>query len=65
VSRNQKINEFERNFEEMEVKELRRWKSYWTYHAEQLAPKVRKQAMKRVYEIDKVIERKSVAELNR
>lgn len=43
----------------MEVDELQRWKDYWTVHAQQLAPKVRKQAMKRVYEIEKAIEKRT------
>jgi hypothetical protein len=35
---------------------------YWTQHAQGLAPKVRKQAMKRVYEIEKAIEQRSKVE---
>jgi hypothetical protein len=65
MSRFKKLEEFERKFDQMDVKELRRWKSYWTYHAEHLAPKIRKQAMKRVYDIDNAIERKSVVEPSR
>lgn len=42
----------------MEIDELRRWKAYWTQHAQRLAPKIRKQAMKRVYRIDRAIARK-------
>ncbi len=52
------LEEFERNFDSMDVAELERWKSYWTRHAQQLAPKVRKLAMKRVYDIEKAIEQK-------
>ena len=52
------LKEFERNFATMTVAELERWKGYWTSHAEQLAPKARKQAMKRVYEIEKAIEQR-------
>jgi hypothetical protein len=58
MSRFQALADFERRFNTMDVDELRQWKKYWTQHAQQLASKVRKQAMKRVYEIDKVIERK-------
>ncbi len=58
MSRFQALEDFERRFDTMEVDELQQWKKYWTQHAQQLAPKVRKQAMKRVYDIDKAIERK-------
>jgi len=52
------LKEFERNFDAMNVAELEDWKSYWTRHAQQLAPKVRKLAMKRVYDIEKAIAQK-------
>jgi hypothetical protein len=58
----EKLRDFERRFVKMDVDELKRWKIYWTQHAQGLAPKIRKQAMKRVYEIDKAIERKSADE---
>ena len=51
------LEEFERNFEKMGIEELRRWQSYWTQHAQFLAPKVRKEAMRRVHEIEKTITR--------
>jgi hypothetical protein len=53
-----KLDEFERTFDTMGVGELKWWKSYWTRHAEQLSPKVRKQAMKRVYDIEQAIAQK-------
>jgi hypothetical protein len=59
MSRFQKLEDFERRFDTMSVDELKRWKSYWTYHAQQLAPKVRKQAMKRVYDIERAIEKRT------
>jgi hypothetical protein len=52
------LEEFERTFDAMGVGELKWWKWYWTRHAEQLSPKVRKQAMKKVYDIEKAIEQK-------
>ena len=52
------LKEFESNFDTMDFGELKRWKSYWARHAQQLAPKARKLAMKRVYEIEKAIEQK-------
>lgn len=52
------LEEFERRFAAMDVAELKRWKWYWTRHAQHLSPKVRKQAMKRVHDIEKAIERK-------
>ena len=51
-------DEFEQRFAEMDIGELRRWRAYWTTHAECLAPKVRKIAMKRVHRIDAAIARK-------
>ena len=51
--------EFEQRFDKMGVDELKRWKKYWTQHAQLLAPKVKKQAMKRVYEIEKAIDRRT------
>jgi hypothetical protein len=53
-----KLQEFEKRFPKMDVAELRQWAVYWTQHAHGLQPKIRKQAMKRVYEIEKIIERK-------
>ncbi len=53
-----KLQEFEKRFPKMDVAELRQWAVYWTQHAQGLQPKIRKQAMKRVYEIEKVIARK-------
>ena len=59
MSRFQALDDYERRFETMRVDELRQWKNYWTRHADQLAPKVRKQAMKRVREIERAIEKRS------
>jgi hypothetical protein len=53
------LRDFEKRFDTMGVDELKRWKVYWTQHAQGLVPKIRKQAMKRVYEIEKAIERRS------
>jgi len=53
------LRDFERRFDTMSVAELKRWKTYWTQHAQGLQPKIRKQAMKRVYDIEKAIESKS------
>jgi hypothetical protein len=50
-----KLKDFERRFDAMDVSELKRWKIYWTNHAQRLAPKIRKQAMKKVYDIEKEI----------
>lgn len=52
------LEEFERTFDAMGVGQLQWWKWYWTRHAEQLSPKARKQAMKRVRDIEKAIEQK-------
>ena len=49
------LEEFERCFDTMNVVELKRWKAYWTLHAQQLAPKVRRLAMKRVHKIEEAI----------
>lgn len=55
MTRFKQLEEFEGRFESMNVDDLRRWKKYWTEHAQHLAPKVRKEAMKRVHKIDKKI----------
>lgn len=52
------LEEFESRFDSMDVQELERWRWYWTRHAQRLAPKARKQAMKRIYDIEKAIEQK-------
>lgn len=62
MSRFKKLQEFEERFEIMSVEELERWKMYWTQHAEALQPKIRKQALKRVYDIDKAIQKRSQEE---
>ena len=51
MSRFREHDEFEARFDEMDVPELRRWKAYWTKHAELLAPKVRKLAIRRLHRI--------------
>ncbi|GAB3031858.1 hypothetical protein GCM10027285_13330 [Oleiagrimonas citrea] len=55
MSRFRELDDFNRRFDSMEVDELKRWKKYWTQHAQHLGPKVRKDAMKRVHRIDKAI----------
>lgn len=62
MSRFQALKDFEQRFDSMSVDELKRWKTYWTQHAQGLAPKVRKQAMKRVYEIEQAIQTRSQAD---
>ena len=62
MSKFKELEEFERRFDLMDVSELRQWKTYWTQHSQQLAPKIRKEAMKRVYKIDKAIARKELDE---
>jgi hypothetical protein len=59
MSQFRELRDFERRFDSMDVAELKRWKTYWTQHAQLLAPKVRKQAMKRIHEIDKAIQARS------
>ena len=53
------LRDFESRFDTMSVDELKQWKTYWTQHAEGLAPKVRKLAMKRVYVIENAIQMRS------
>lgn len=59
MSRFKPLDDFERRFETMTVDELKKWKEYWMRHAQALAPKIRKQAMKRVYDIERAIKRRS------
>ena len=49
------LEEFESRFATMAVPELERWKVYWVQHAQHLAPRVRKEAMRRVHKIEKAI----------
>ena len=49
------LEDFEDRFEAMDASELERWKAYWMQHARNLAPKVRKEAMRRVHRIDKAL----------
>ena len=56
------LEEFERRFDTMDVAELKRWKTYWTLHAQKFVPKLRKQAMKRVYDIEKAIDQRGEKE---
>lgn len=56
-----KLRDFESRFDTMSVEELKQWKIYWTQHAQGLAPKVRKLAMKRIYEIENAIQTRSQA----
>ena len=56
-----KLVDFESRFPTMDIAELKDWRAYWTWHAQWLAPKVRKAAMKRVYEIDKAIRARDVS----
>ena len=55
------LRDFESRFDTMSVEELKQWKIYWTQHAQGLVPKVRKLAMKRVYEIENAIQTRSQA----
>jgi hypothetical protein len=55
----QELRDFDRRFDTMSVDELERWKRYWTQHAQGLVPQVRKQAMKRVYDIERAIQQRS------
>ena len=53
------LRDFEKRFDTMGVEELKRWRVYWTQHAQGLAPKIRKLAMKRVHTIERAIELRS------
>jgi len=59
-----KLRDFEKRFDTMSVAELKRWKIYWTEHAQQLQPKIQKLAMKRVHKIERSIEIKSRSDEN-
>ncbi len=59
-----KLRDFESRFDTMSVDDLSQWKAYWTQHAQGLAPKVKKLAMKRVFEIENAIQARSQANGN-
>jgi hypothetical protein len=50
------LDDFEKRFNSMDAAELVRWRAYWVAHAQNLAPKVRKEAMRRIHRIDKAIQ---------
>ena len=56
------LRDFERRFDTMSVEELEKWKIFWTQHAQGLAPKIRKLAMKRVHKIENAIQSRSQEE---
>lgn len=58
MSNFKELEEFESRFETMDAPELRRWRDYWTQHAQHLQPKVKQIAMKRVHRIDKAIQQR-------
>lgn len=58
MTRFRTLSEFEKRFEKMNLEELRSWENYWRKHAQLLSPKVEKEAMKRVHEIQQAIARK-------
>jgi len=62
MSRFKALDEFESRFERMDVPELQRWRGYWLQHAELLAPKARKEAMRRIHKIDKAIQARASAQ---
>ena len=58
------LEEFEERFEAMDVHELAQWQAYWMQHARNLAPRVRKEAMRRVHRIDKAIQNRLAEQSN-
>ena len=62
MGRFRELEDFESRFATMDVPELLRWKTYWTQHAQNLVPKVRKEAMRRVYEIEKAIHARQLSQ---
>ena len=52
------LEDFEKRFKVMGVPELLQWKDYWTQHAQNSAPRVRKEAMRRVHRIDKAVQQR-------
>lgn len=48
----------------MDASELMRWKNYWTQHAQNLAPKVRAEAMRRVHRIEKALHQRQSNQLD-
>ena len=56
MPRSLKWRDFEKRFDTMSVEELKRWEIYWTQHAQSMAPKGQKLAMKTVYRVQRAIE---------
>jgi hypothetical protein len=59
------LEDFEERFDSMGAAELARWRAYWVAHAQNLAPKVRKEAMRRVHRIDKAIHERQSEKIDR
>lgn len=56
MSRNETLADFDKRFPDgMDLGELKRWKQYFTQHAQFLQPQVQKLAMKRVHAINRAI----------
>ncbi len=56
MSRNATLADFGKRFpDDMDIEELKRWKQYFTQHAQFLQPKVQKLAMKRIHAINHAI----------
>ena len=56
MSRNTTLADFEKLFpDDMDIEELKRWKQYFTQHAQLLQPKVQMLAMKRIHAINRAI----------
>ena len=60
MSRFKALDDFESRFTQMDLEELRHWHNYWTLHAQRLTPKVQKEALRRVYKIEKAIAQKEM-----
>jgi hypothetical protein len=53
MGRFRELEEFKRNFESLPAADLTRWRVYWLQHAQHLAPSVKKEALRRIHQIDK------------
>lgn len=58
MSKFHELAEFERDFPKMGLAELQRWHSFWLSYAQQLSPKARRWVMKKVYVVEKAIQRR-------
>ena len=58
MSRSKRLEDLEQNLPELTIEQLEAEIPFWTQHAQQLQPKIRKLAMKRVHKLQAALRQK-------